>query len=377
LVVEELNLKLDSAMGFPDLKSIINVVQLYNQFCQHTISLIKQYHEHTCFYCSNCKQQIPERLRKGHSPPSIPSNINYTQAICYYSGINGIQYQVLEKLKNSIAEIQAIDNMIGMTNIKTEFARVVKYLATCEMGTKEPLMHMGIYGPPGHGKTQIARLIGKAFAKSGLLSKPDVFVLASRADLIGAYCGHTAKNTTKMFDQARGGVIFIDEIYSLGNPEKKDVFTKECIDTINQLLSERTDTLWIIAGYEDDADQSFFSYNKGLARRFPFNFVIKAYSKQELVQIFTKLAKDDGWKVQDDALDPEDLDLTLFDNAGGDMENLLVKSIMAHYENCFLSSQPYLKVLTKQDVKSGIEAYKLNKKSKQKLEKEPPFGMYI
>ena len=267
--------------------------------------------------------------------------------------------------------------MVGMGNIKQEFTRVMKYLATYETSSKEPLMHMGIYGPPGHGKTQIARLIGKAFSKSGLLAKPDVFVLATRADLIGAYCGHTARNTTKMFDSAQGGVIFIDEIYSLGNPEKRDVFTKECIDTINQLLSERTDTLCIIAGYEEQADESFFSYNPGLARRFPFNFIIKPYTEVELQQIFIKLAKDDGWEVLPDALQLNDLkDKELFNNAGGDMENLLVKSIMAHYENNFLSSFPRRKTLSRDDVLKGIEAYKQNKKVKSDKKDPPPPGMY-
>ena len=181
-----------------------------------------------------------------------------------------------------------------------------------------------------------------------------------------------------MFDEARGGVIFIDEIYSLGNPEKKDVFTKECIDTINQLLSERTDTLCIIAGYEDDAEKSFFAYNKGLARRFPFNFVIKPYNEEQLVNIFIKLAKDDGWSVDTGALLGSDLkDKQLFDNAGGDMENLLVKSVMAHYENNFLAADPRSRVLSRTDIEKGITAYKQNKKvKKDDALAPPPPGMY-
>jgi hypothetical protein len=212
------------------------------------------------------------------------------------------------------------------------------------------------------------------------LSQHNPKVVALCADLIGSYCGHTAKNTTKMFDEARGGVIFIDEIYSLGNPEKRDVFTKECIDTINQLLSERTDTLCIIAGYEDDAESSFFSYNKGLARRFPFNFVIKSYNEKELCLIFAKLAKEDGWEVQPGAILPSDLkfkpgEANYFDNAGGDMENLLVKSVMAHYDNSFLMCESN-NILTRSDVLKGIEAYKANKKVKASKSSEPPIGMY-
>ena len=363
---------------FPDLKSIIEVCTEYQHVRTDIIDTIKNYHRENCFKCPSCSQRVPKERRKGMSQKT-PFDIDYRHAICEFANLNKIQYQVLEKLQSCIPEIQAIDSMVGMDNIKQEFARVMKYLATFQIGAKEPLMHMGIYGPPGHGKTQIARLIGKAFAKSGLLTKPDVFVLATRADLIGAYCGHTAKNTTKMFDTARGGVIFIDEIYALGNPEKRDVFTKECIDTINQLLSERTDTLCIIAGYEDEAEESFFAYNQGLARRFPFNFVIKPYTETELVKIFIKLASDEGWQVDEEAVRAEELkDQQLFNNAGGDMENLLVKSIMAHYENNFLVSVPRSKTLSRADIEKGIEAFKLNKKGKSsdKKSEPPPPGMY-
>jgi hypothetical protein len=363
---------------FPDLKSIIEVCTEYQHIRTDVIDTIKNYHRENCFKCPSCSQRVPKERRKGMSQKT-PFDIDYRNAICEFANLNNTQYKVLEKLQSCIPEIQAIDSMVGMDNIKQEFARVMKYLATFEIGAKEPLMHMGIYGPPGHGKTQIARLIGKAFAKSGLLTRPDVFVLATRADLIGAYCGHTAKNTTKMFDTARGGVIFIDEIYALGNPEKRDVFTKECIDTINQLLSERTDTLCIIAGYEDEAEESFFAYNQGLARRFPFNFVIKPYTETELVKIFIKLAGDEGWKVDEDAVRAEELkDQQLFNNAGGDMENLLVKSIMAHYENNFLVSVPRSKILARADIEKGIEAFKLNKKGKPSDKKSdpPPPGMY-
>ena len=359
------------------LSNIIEIINAYKSYCNSTITTLNAYHSENCFRCPTCFQHVEPYLRRNMPLREDDADIDYEKALCHFAGLSENQYDVLEKLKNCGTEIIAINDMIGMSNIKSEFAKVIKYLSTYEQEDNEPLMHMGIYGPPGHGKTQIARLIGKAFAKSGLLSKPDVFVLATRADLIGAYCGHTAKNTTKMFDLARGGVIFIDEIYALGNPKKEDVFTKECIDTINQLLSERTDTLCIIAGYEDDADKSFFSYNKGLARRFPFNFVIKPYTAEELCLIFAKLARDSGWKLEENAIRPADLDLKILDNAGGDMENILIKTIMSHYENSFLSSEIQMKYLVRNDVIAGIESYKKHKKTKDSESAPPPYGMYL
>lgn len=377
-LIECLNEMLESSLKFPDISSIIKVTTCYNDYLSNIITIVNKYHTENCFQCTKCNQHVP--IQNRHSTPIIPLDVDYGNAVCYFAGLNGSQYSILEKLKNCIPEITAINDMIGMDSIKKEFTRLMKYLSMYDENAKEPLMHMGIYGPPGHGKTQIARLLGKAFSKSGLLSKPDVFISARRADLIGQYCGHTAKNTTEMFNKARGGVIFIDEIYSLGNPEKRDVFTKECIDTINQLLSERTDTLCIIAGYEEDAEASFFAYNKGLARRFPFNFIIKSYTEDELCKIFVKLANDDNWEVEDGAILPSDLkfkkgETNYFDNAGGDMENLLVKSIMAHYDNIFLTCD-VKKIISRDDILNGLAAFKLNKKIKSCKFDPPPFGMY-
>lgn len=375
ILIEKLNEILDS--GFPDIASIIKVVETYNLYCENIIEIIDNYHIENCHNCTNCKQHIVAKNR--WQTPIVPADTEYDSVICYFAGLSGSQFSVLEKLKDCCKEISAINDMIGMENIKREFCKLMKYLALYDPQIKTPMMHMGIYGPPGHGKTEIAKLLGKAFSKSGLLANPDVFVTARRADLIGAYCGHTAKNTTKMFDQARGGVIFIDEIYSLGNPEKRDVFTKECIDTINQLLSERTDTLCIIAGYKDDAQTSFFSYNKGLERRFPFNFTIDKYTEKELCLIFRKLASESNWQLDAGAILPEDLKVKIgekdyFDNAGGDMENLLVKTAMAHYDNVFLTDD--LNILTRRDVLKGLEAYKAGKNTKEE-KSHPPFGMYL
>jgi SpoVK/Ycf46/Vps4 family AAA+-type ATPase len=273
------------------------------------------------------------------------------------------------------AEILAIEAMVGMEQIKHEFAGWIKYFSSVSAfsaGT-EPMMHIAIYGPPGHGKTRIARLLGRAFAKSGLLSEPDLFVTASRANLIGRYCGETAIKTTERFDEARGGVIFVDEVYSLGNPEKRDVFTKECIDTINQLLSERTDTLCIIAGYEKEVEESFFSYNPGLARRFPFRFVLPVYSKAELVKIFYRLAEEKKMDIQPLALVAEDLlDLDL-PNGGGDMDNLLNKAMIAHQAANFLQPVPHPDI-NRKEVEIALTQFKTHLHA-VKTDPPPP-GMY-
>lgn len=92
--------------------------------------------------------------------------------------------------------------------------------------------------------------------------------------------------TQQVFDDAKGGILFIDEAYSLGNPEQRDSFSKECIDTINQNLTENKDTVVFIAGYKDQLNESFFSYNPGLNRRFKMRLTIDKYNAPDLREIF-------------------------------------------------------------------------------------------
>lgn len=112
-----------------------------------------------------------------------------------------------------------------------------------------------------------------------------------RSDLIGKYLGHTAKLTQEVFDNSKGGILFIDEAYSLGNPEQRDSFSKECIDTINQNLTENKDTVVFIAGYKEQLNESFFSYNPGLNRRFKMRLTVDKYNAEDLRQIFIKKLK--------------------------------------------------------------------------------------
>jgi SpoVK/Ycf46/Vps4 family AAA+-type ATPase len=150
---------------------------------------------------------------------------------------------------------------------------------------KNDMMHTVITGPPGVGKTELGKILGKVYKAMGILSS-DKMKIVSRSDLVGKYLGHTAKKTQEVIDECKGGIMFIDEAYSLGNKEGRDSFAKECIDTINQNLTERRDFLCIIAGYRDALDDCFFSYNEGLKRRFSFRYDIEAYDANELKHIF-------------------------------------------------------------------------------------------
>lgn len=200
-----------------------------------------------------------------------------------------------EKLYNLIPSCKKLLEIIGMEEIKVQIFKQIGYFLH-GLNNPEEINHIVITGEPGVGKTTLAKIISKIYLSMGFL-KNDKFIEAKRSDLIGQYCGHTAIKTQKVINSAEGGVLFIDEVYSLGNKEKRDVFTKECIDTINQNLTEKSDKfLCIIAGYKNDVQDCFFSYNKGLERRFPIRFNLESYDENSLLEILFKFINEESWK---------------------------------------------------------------------------------
>jgi hypothetical protein len=367
------------------LPALLELLDSYSGLQTDIKLAIAEYHERACdSYCDTCGQLVESRKRKrGGSrskSKSLLKSVDWDYVVSKYLNIRYTDINMLDRLCAMRDELRAINRMVGLEELKSQFLVLIKMLAAIDDREKYPLlMNIVISGPPGHGKTVIAKLIGTAFRSSGFLSS-DKFVIATRADLIGAYCGHTAKNTTAMFDKARGGVIFIDEVYSLGNSEKRDVFTGECIDTINQLLGERTDTLCIVAGYEEEIYSRFFSYNPGLERRFPWRFTIRQYSSADLVAIFYKLVDDVNWHVTGkDVLVAGDLESHLdhFENAGGDMANLLTNCLTCHYDNLFLSPEYRLNTFNRRDILSGLEKFLTHKRRTKKEAPAPPPGMYL
>lgn len=358
------------------MSDMILLLKSYQKVIASISEVIQTYHAISCGYrCTHCQQMLPMSMDLCNN--ETPCDME--EAIYYYTGLTPQQTFDMDKLVGCLPELIEIDRMVGMESIKDECINLLKFLMSVDpqqlVDHKLP-MHIVISGPPGHGKTDIAKLIGKMFSKAGVL-KSDNFVFATRADLIGKWCGHTAKQTTEVFDKARGGVVFIDEVYALGNSQKRDVFTKECIDTINQLLSERMDTLCIIAGYAEEIETCFFSYNKGLKRRFPWRFDIKPYETQHLVDIFYKKMEDMQREIDPHALTVKDLEqhIDKFENAGGDIVNLVTNCILAHHSNSFMNRNRMTKPIQRTDVLTGLKRY-LDRKPKP-IDDTPPHGMYV
>jgi stage V sporulation protein K len=285
-----------------------------------------------------------------------------------------INIDALHKIKKPLNELQ---NMIGMKDLKENIVdQIIFYIQNLHTLKSEikgnDFMHTVIYGPPGTGKTEIAKIIGSIFSKMGVLTKGS-FKKVTRADLIAGYLGQTALKTRDVVKESLGGVLFIDEAYALGNEEKRDSFSKECIDTLCEALSDHKDNLMvIIAGYETDLNNCFFNYNQGLNSRFTWRFKTDEYTGDDLYKIFLKKVNDSGWSLAEDSK----IDTKWFEKNKGhfkfygrDIETLFAKTKIAHSRRVFCLDQSVKKFLILKDLDKGLEIYLRNEDSKNK-EKE-------
>ena len=286
----------------------------------------------------------------------------------------------LKRLNNLIEPLTKLRDIIGMETVKkTVVNHIIYYLQDFHVGYDD-MMHTVIQGPPGVGKTLLGRLLGEIYYGLGVIkgnkglkkkkknadpNEKFAFKIVKRSDLIGKYLGHTASKTQQAIDDAEGGVLFIDEAYSLGNPEGRDSFSKECIDTINQNLSENKGKfLCIIAGYKDSLDKCFFAYNEGLRRRFSFVYTIEPYTASELRAIFIKMVKDIKWDIvseTDIGLDFFEKNYSSFKYYGGDMETLLFNCKLEHSKRTF-GTNDIKKKFNRSDLENGFKVFIFNRK---------------
>lgn len=217
--------------------------------------------------------------------------------------------------------------------------------------------------------TTVSQIFSELYCKMGVLSKGHL-VVAKRADLVAKYLGQTASKTLKVLESAKGGILLIDEVYSLGPSEGDgDSFSKECIDTINQFLSENAhDFICIIAGYKEEVEKSFFSRNPGLPRRFPYRYTIEGYTPNEMFLIFKKFVSETDWSLLETAIGTTffQVNKDSFPCYGGDLKVFFDNCKVAHSRRTFILPQEHWKVLTTEDIEKGFEIYKTNKEINHK-----------
>ena len=201
-----------------------------------------------------------------------------------------------------------INELVGLAPVKeyvfglADNLQVQQRRAAAGLKTASLSMHMIFTGNPGTGKTTIARLVAKYLKAIGAL-KGGQLVEVTRADLVGRYTGHTAPLTNSVIESALGGVLFIDEAYSLYRGEQ-DSFGLEAIDTLVKGMEDHRDELVVIlAGYTREME-TFLTANSGLASRFPNKIEFPDYTAEELLQITHVQAKNKGYRLAESCAEP-------------------------------------------------------------------------
>ncbi|HEY3503831.1 MAG TPA: AAA family ATPase [Actinocatenispora sp.] len=199
--------------------------------------------------------------------------------------------------------------MVGLAGVKDEVRALIDELQVNEWRRSAGLSvgasshHLIFTGAPGTGKTAVARVYGRLLAALGILPNGG-FSEVARRDLVGQYLGHTAEKTASVFDQAVGGVLFIDEAYTLSRNVGTGDFGQESIDTLVKLMEDHRDEIAVIvAGYTREM-REFLDANPGLASRFSKSIEFENYRTDELVVIMGRMTGADDYRLTDDTDTP-------------------------------------------------------------------------
>ncbi|HHW06505.1 MAG TPA: AAA family ATPase [Clostridia bacterium] len=202
---------------------------------------------------------------------------------------------------------QELDQLVGLREVKETLREIAAYVQIQKQRQQEGLfsdpmtLHMVFKGGPGTGKTTVARLAGKLFKELGVLSKGHL-VEVDRADLVGEYIGHTAQKTKEQLKRAAGGILFVDEAYSLARGGDRD-FGKEATDMLVKYMEDwREDLIVILAGYTHEMEV-FMSSNPGLKSRFPLQIEFPDYTIMELLAIARLMLDQRQYLLEEEAWD--------------------------------------------------------------------------
>ena len=202
--------------------------------------------------------------------------------------------------------LNELNVLVGLEKIKNKVQDLIVYQEVQKMRREKNLhsekntLHLAFTGNPGTGKTTVARIVGRLYKRIGLLSKGH-FIEVSRTDLIAGYQGQTALKVKQVIEQAKGGVLFIDEAYSITENDHSDSYGRECLTELTKALEDyREDLVVIVAGYTEPMKR-FFESNPGLKSRFNTFIEFDDYSPNELNEILISMCKNNDYTLDEEA----------------------------------------------------------------------------
>ena len=256
-----------------------------------------------------------------HRISAVVDSDKYTKEVCQIANalkdslIKYLGYMKISDICNqnnsdvdtrTLPELLAeLNKLIGLRNVKEKVNSLIDYQKVQKMrehqglATVKGTLHLAFTGKPGTGKTTVARIVGRIYKQIGLLSRGH-FIETSRTDLIAGYQGQTALKVKKMMDRAKGGVLFIDEAYSITENDHSDCYGRECLTELTKALEDyRDDLVVIVAGYTEPMNK-FFESNPGLKSRFNTFIEFDDYTADELEEILTMMCENNDYILSEE-----------------------------------------------------------------------------
>ena len=266
---------------------------------------------------------------------------------------------------------EELGELIGLDEVKGQMQKILNYIKLNKEREKMPMLHMCFTGNPGTGKTSIARIIGKLFEEENILSGSGDFVEIHGRDLVAKYVGWTAQKVHDTVEQAIGGVLFIDEAYSLV-ADVRGSFEDEAIATLIKEMEDHRDEICIIlAGYTEEM-KNLIKLNPGFESRIQFTINFPDYSEEELLQIFTGLCKKENYKFSDVCKN------SLIDNFtfvkskenfgnGRYVRNLFEKIKFEQADRVMKTNSKAINTINKCDIEKAIKGLNFEEKGKKRI----------
>lgn len=221
------------------------------------------------------------------------------KSICKPDTEIGEDTRTLQELLNELNALVGLETVKAKVNDLIVYQKVQKLRKEHNLHSAKSTLHLAFTGNPGTGKTTVARIIGRIYKKIGLLSKGH-FIEVSRTDLIAGYQGQTAIKVKKVIESAKGGVLFIDEAYSITENEHSDSYGRECLTELTKALEDyREDLVVIVAGYTEPMNK-FFESNQGLKSRFNTFIEFENYKAEELEEILLRICEKNDYRLSEE-----------------------------------------------------------------------------